>query len=147
MKGKPMNIPDTTALFKSYQLAILAFCTAACKRQGAAAVLGMVNAWNYAAARFAVEKTVTLQDIVQLAALVDPANNDGRNLRDADAVAKVTRLLDAQGGLTADDFCNRFMRLAPVNAGNTRLATVLFNVVNGTLNVPELPRVLAARAA
>jgi len=61
-------------LFKDYMLAIVTFCAEECKRQGSGeeSVAWMVNAYNYATARFAVDQNVTEEDKRDLARLIEP---------------------------------------------------------------------------
>ena len=64
-------------MFKDYMLAIVTFCAEECKRQGSGeeSVAWMVAAYNYALERFAVEQTVTEDDILTLAKMIEPEKN------------------------------------------------------------------------
>ena len=66
-------------MFKDYMLAIVTFCAEECKRQGSGeeSVAWMVKAYNYALERFAIDKTVTDEDILTLAKMIEPKKNAG----------------------------------------------------------------------
>src|SRR5262245_3058682 len=66
-------------MFKDYMLAIITFCAEECRRQGSGeeSVAWMVNAYNYALERFAIDKTITDEDILTLAKMIEPKKNAG----------------------------------------------------------------------
>lgn len=138
-------------LFKDYMLAIVRFCAEECKRQrsGEESVAWMVNAYNYAAERFAVEQTVTEEDILEMARMIEPERNASGYRTQAchfgsyvftpwqNIARSITSLLEAQDRLNPVEFYTELEKVHPFADGNGRLGAILFNVKNGTFYKPE----------
>ena len=64
-------------MFTPYMMAIVKFCAEECKRQdsGEESVAWMINAYNYATERFAVDQTVTEEDVLEMLRLIEPEQN------------------------------------------------------------------------
>ena len=140
-------------LFTDYQLAIITFCAEECARQksGEASVAWMVNAYQYAVERYAVQNTITEEDVLAMAAMIEPEQNanDYRKVPVSFASGEVIgwenierqigNVLGAQDVLNPTEFYTEFEKVHPHKDGNGRLGAILFNVKNGTLFRPVVP--------
>lgn len=146
-------------MFKSYQLAIIQFCAEECTRQqsGETSVAWMVNAYNFACERFAVDNTITVEDVLTLAALIEPEKNKngfrqvpvtvgGDVIPWQNIERQIASLLEAQDRLTPTELYREYEKIHPNIDGNGRLGAILFNVKNGTLYVPKAAPDVFARA-
>lgn len=136
-------------LFKDYELAIITFCAEECARQksGELSVAWMVNAYKWAEARFAVDNTITRDDVLELLALIEPEKNangfrrtnvtvNGEVIGWQNIDRQIDNLLEAQDRLTPTDFYTELEKIHPAIDGNGRLGAILFNVKNGLLYRP-----------
>lgn len=139
-------------LFKPYELAIITFCAEECARQksGEASVAWMATAYNWASTRFAVDNTITREDVIELLAMIEPEQNaNGFRLTNVTVGGEVIgwqnidrqidSLLEAQDRLTPTEFYTELEKIHPAYDGNGRLGAILFNVKNGTLYCPVVP--------
>jgi hypothetical protein len=103
-------------LFTDYMMAIIRFCAEECRRQesGELSVAWMVNAYNYACQRWAVDKTITGEDILTLAAMIEPEKNangyrrvpvtvGGKVIGWQNIARQIANLLEAQDRLGGED--------------------------------------------
>jgi Fic family protein len=140
-------------LFTNYQIAIIEFCARECERQGSgeASVAWMLNAYNYAAERWAVDKTITVEDILIMAAMIEPEKNANGfrrvnvSFRNLSVVGwenidrQIANLLAAQDSLDALSFYTELEKIHPLLDGNGRLGAILYNVLNTKLFCPVTP--------
>jgi hypothetical protein len=135
-------------MFKTYQLAIVQFCAEECKRQksGELSVARMVKAYDWACERFAVDNTVTAEDVLTLAVMIEPENEFGYRrvpvtagqdvIGHENIERQIANLLEAQDRLTPTELYTELEKIHPLIDGNGRLGAILFNVKSGTLYVP-----------
>jgi hypothetical protein len=147
-------------MFKNYQLAIVLFCAEECTRQksGETSVAWMVKAYDYACERFAVDNTVTVEDVLTLAAMIEPEQNANGFRKvpvtvGGDVIAwenierQIANLLEAQDRLTPTELYTELEKIHPLLDGNGRLGAILFNVKSGTLYVPVAAPDVFAKSA
>jgi hypothetical protein len=140
-------------LFTDYQLAIIRFCAEECARQnsGEESVAWMVNAYVYAVERFSVQNTISEEDVLAMAAMIEPKKNANGyrkvpvSFRTGEVVGwenierQIGNVLGAQDVLEPVEFYTEFEKVHPHEDGNGRLGAILYNVKNGTLYCPVAP--------
>lgn len=140
-------------LFSDYQLAMIQFCAEECHRQqsGETSVAWMINAYQYAVAHYCVMNTITEEDVLTMAAMIEPEQNangyrrvpvsfrSGEVIGHENIERQVANVLEAQDVLNPTEFYTEFEKVHPHKDGNGRLGAILFNVKNGTLFCPVTP--------
>lgn len=134
-------------------LATLDICARECEWQkvGPMAVYELVSAFNYARNYVAITSLrITMRMVLGIANRVEPEKNKngwrtqdvivgGRERITHDGIERRMRMLiDAQDNLNADEWYYEFQRIHPFIDGNGRVGLVLWNLLRGTLNSPEL---------
>lgn len=144
--------------FSEDQMHVIWFCAEECRRQmsGCLSVHWMLTAWTRAMQWALVTGVFDMDNVLELAALIEPEKNKhgfrrvpvsfaNGNVISAEHVERqMDSLVEAQSRLTADELppgelYERFERIHPLKDGNGRLGKILFNWRNGTLSRPVFP--------
>ena len=132
---------------------IVRWCAAECERQqsGEMSVWRMYRAWDYARSvggEFPWAGDFSTDDVLRIAALVDPRNEDGFrrcNVAIGTEVVPITwdtvpRLVQALVGeiddMDADEWFMHFETIHPFVDGNGRVGAIIYNWMRGTLGEP-----------
>lgn len=139
-------------LFSGQQQAILAFCANECERQKASPVevLHMLDAYEYAMNWIVgiPGQRLTSTGISAIHSKLMPSKvgyRIGPAVFDQGGVAlapefigrQVDLLVDNQRKLEPMEFVHRFLEIHPYRDGNGRTAAILFNLLQGTMLLPE----------
>jgi hypothetical protein len=148
-------------MFNETQLKVVAFCADECVRQktGPEAVAWMVNAYQYAATTLHAIRQgggqLEMEHILTLVTMIEPdVNRNGFRqtsvgfgigfiatvLDNQQTIpSQVKRLLGVQDTITPEEFYQEYEEIHPCADGNGRAGAILFNLLKGTLDNPEVP--------
>jgi hypothetical protein len=129
---------------------ILHFCITEVARQEPAGdplhTLNYLKAWAHCVQHI---RTITPVAIATLGTLTEPdiniggfrrVNHEGKKFPDFSTIQpNLIDLCLVQARLKPSEFFNEFLRIHPFIAGNHRVACILYNLLNNTLNHPVMP--------
>lgn len=138
-------------LFTESQYDIIGFCAKECELQGSGemSVAWMVDAWSYASD--VSDRVPTIEDILELGALVEPHKNVAGFRRvgvrvgwdvkmpPAHVWGAMVSLIENMPRLSAKEFFFEYENVHPFVDGNGRTGAVIFNWLRGSLNEPVWP--------
>ncbi len=136
---------------------VLAWAANEVERQGDGPlhVVNMIDAYNYANRYMALPKdhVITVKDILVLGYLVDRNDNAGgfrthnvyvgwiNNMKlDWQKIPRSLQLLvESQDAMTATAWYREFEEIHPFADGNGRVGSILWNLLNGSMDIPDYP--------